>query len=857
MSILKKMGFGERDELETLFVRFAEQELENNVYYLDENALKESPLFLELISLEPEKQCEVILHAIRLAVKESKARNSQARIAEGKCRVLACKLIRRSLPYTESQFLTLCNLFNKLSMASYNNPQSYFAGAAERYRKNAGEFSPAIVSAIEKLHDRWINGYPDEKKWGLRTSKLLDSKDQPPPLRLYRKGEAFANQVLDDLESLDGNKGLTWRWLVSHASDCKPARPTAKWQKEAHQLADEVGKKEVIRRLKEWLPLINVPATGKREETYPGWDYIHQIDPMVIVDDHMDILKGFAWLSGLIADDELTRLLGFMGISSYKKIPGIGPRATRVGNACVWALGNIGSDVALAQLAIMKVRIKFGTAQVAISKALVRLAEDKGISPDELEEMSVPAYGMTEVGRLEEPMGDYTAVLQVESEKPILSFLKADGQSQKSVPAAIKETFKSDIKELRGQMKDIEKMLSAQKERLDKLFLFRKTWPLALWKERYLNHPLVGIHARRLIWSFRPEGNGESIQGIWYEKKLRDRHGNIIKLSERATVELWHPLDSDTTEIVAWRSWLFEHLIKQPFKQAHREIYLLTDAERNTEVYSNRFASHILRQHQFNSLCAARGWKNRLRLMVDDCYPPATKLLDPWGLRAEFWIEGIGDDFAEEYVTDSGAFRYLSTDQVRFYKIDAGQMEAHASGGGYGPEWNNISNDEPVKIEDVPPLVLSEVLRDVDLFVGVTSVGNDPNWSDGGLTGHYEDYWTSFSFGELGESAQMRKAMLEKLIPRLRIQKQCRLEGRFLIVEGSLRTYKIHLGSGNILMEPNDQYLCIVKAPSRTQSDKVFLPFEGDSKMTVILSKAFLLAADQKITDQTIIRQIK
>ena len=165
--------------------------------------------------------------------------------------------------------------------------------------------------------------------------------------------------------------------------------------------------------------------------------------------------------------------------------------------------------------------------------------------------------------------------------------------------------------------------------------------------------------------------------------------------------------------------------------------------------------------------------------------------------------------------------------------------------------------DDPMKIEDVPPLVLSEILRDVDLFVGVTSVGNDPNWADGGLGADHGDYWSRFGFGELGESAQMRKELLEGLLPRLKIHKQCRLESRYLIVEGKVRTYKIHLGSGNILMEPNDQYLCIVKAPSRTQSDKVFLPFEGDGKMAVILSKAFLLAADDKIKDGTILSQIK
>src|SRR5207247_1994023 len=74
---------------------------------------------------------------------------------------------------------------------------------------------------------------------------------------------------------------------------------------------------------------------------------------------------------------------------------------------------------------------------------------------------------------------------------------------------------------------------------------------------------------------------------------------------------------------------------------------------------------------------------------------------------------------------------------------------------------------------------------------------------------------------------------------------------------GDIRTYKIHLGSGNILMSPNDQYLCIVpkQAPS-TGREKLLLPFEGDNTLSIILSKAFLLAGDTKIKDPTIISQI-
>lgn len=40
-------------------------------------------------------------------------------------------------------------------------------------------------------------------------------------------------------------------------------------------------------------------------------------------------------------------------------------------------------------------------------------------------------------------------------------------------------------------------------------------------------------------------------------------------------------------------------------------------------------------------------------------------------------------------------------------------------------------------------------------------------------------------------------------------------------------------------------------------SHKVFLPFEGDNMLAIILSKAFLLADDKSIKDPTITQQFR
>ena len=104
--------------------------------------------------------------------------------------------------------------------------------------------------------------------------------------------------------------------------------------------------------------------------------------------------------------------------------------------------------------------------------------------------------------------------------------------------------------------------------------------------------------------------------------------------------------------------------------------------------------------------------------------------------------------------------------------------------------------------------------------------------------------------------ANNRGSILQRILPRLAIADRCRLDGRFLEVRGDLTTYRIHLGSGNILMEPGSRYLCIVEgAATKAQPRSLPLPLEDDHKLSQILSKAFMLADDRKIKEQSILRQ--
>jgi hypothetical protein len=758
---------------------------------------------------------------------------------------LLSQLARRNLPYTPADISTILQVL-RTETSLYRTPVQALLRALARPLSDPTtlEACRADLETVRATVQTWYSSAEQRKMLRL-VDELLGGQQEPPVVY----SDEWGDQVRPQFDEMDADVRKRWVALVRQCAASKGGAPTTKWIAATEPLLDALGKETLVRLALSWLGAFRKSGNKPPERDRETYDLVN--NGCLLVEENSDLLRGLAWACAGVEDATLAATLADAAIAGYRKITGVGPRSAKVAGACVYALKSMPGLHGAAQLERVRLGVKQPAYLKGIERALDEAAERVGMTRDDLEELTVPTFDL-EDGKRAIPFGEATAEIGIDGLEVAIAWRDAQGKRRKAEPAEVKREYKAELKDLKRLRDDIARMLAAQRDRIERLPLLERSWSRADWRARYLDHPLIGGLARRLIWRF---ADGERIaDGAWLDGRIVDAHDQPLDLSAAARVSLWHPVFSDATATLAWRNWLERYEITQPFKQAHREVYLLTDAERATRVYSNRFAGHVLRQHQFNALAVGRGWRNKLRLMVDDSYPPATLELPYWELRAEYWVEGAGDNYGTD-TNDTGTYLYLTTDQVRFYRTGAQQNYAHAGGGGYN-RWG--SPDEPLPLEQIPAIVFSEVLRDVDLFVGVASVGNDPTWQDGGPAGRYRDYWQSYSFGELSATAETRKQLLARLIPRLAIADRCAVEGRFLRVRGDLRTYKIHLGSGNILMEPNDQYLCIV--PSRgsgeTATGNLYLPFAGDSVFSIILSKAFLLAEDTKIKDTTITHQL-
>ena len=221
----------------------------------------------------------------------------------------------------------------------------------------------------------------------------------------------------------------------------------------------------------------------------------------------------------------------------------------------------------------------------------------------------------------------------------------------------------------------------------------------------------------------------------------------------------------------------------------------------------------------------------------------------------DFPEAGYGDDAS---TTAHGVYLAIGTGRVTFVPLKASEL-SEAEAGPFGirlpKKFRGLRQAAALRLEEIPPLVFSEVMRDCDLFVGVSSIGMDPAWSQDRPDDPHLPYWQHFAFGDLTTASENRKAVLENLLPKLAMRDRCRVDGRFLLVRGDRHEYRIHIGSANVLIEPGSRYLCIVQGPGDAAAH-LPLPFEGDRILALILSKALLLVNDSKIKDPAITRQL-
>lgn len=584
-----------------------------------------------------------------------------------------------------------------------------------------------------------------------------------------------------------------WQTLRSRLRELAGPRPGKKWLRSAAALLEEFGHEAARENLIAELRGEPEPALGSDE----------------VVE-----------LAGLVEpDDQLMRALACLVEQSYRRIPGKGVAAMGFGNLCVKVLASYGLAAA-PHLTALSARARYPFARQRLDRELNCLAETNDLSRTELEELGVPDFGLSGRGELTVPVGAASAELVITSSLRVeLSWRTAAGRVQKSVPAQLRHEESRGLAAVKNQRRSIANALSAQRQRLEALLQSERAWNFENWRARYVEHGLVGPLARRLVWQVT--ANRRSVLVIEREGKLVDVSGSPVDAPPTASVRLWHPLDSDAATVSAWRAFVEGQRIRQPFRQAHREVYRYGKEDGPSLRRSTRFAGTVIRQAQVAGLFRARGWSYAQQgsWSPSDC---AHKDLLGIGLVATLGVSQLAMRSGLE-LTDT----YVTIGDLSFSPTAFG---------------------EPVPLRDVPGRLFSEVLRDVALFAAVPQVATAPDWET--APAELRTYYEKAAFTPLSGLGEIRRDFLSRRLCAIPESDRLTLDECSLIVRGELHTYRIHLDTATVVIDKGGPVIFVGEEIGRHSHAmlEALLPFE-DATLELVLTAAMVLAHDSDISD--------
>ncbi len=290
-----------------------------------------------------------------------------------------------------------------------------------------------------------------------------------------------------------------------------------------------------------------------------------------------------AWVldaQGYLGDDETVRRLSPL----IRAWPGEGGHARAVTGLDI--LASIGTDVALMHLNGIADKAKFKGLKSKAQEKISEVAAKLGLSAEELADRLVPDLGLDDDGSMTLDYGPRKFVVGFDEQlKP---YVAEEGARRKELPqpgprddaALAPEAFK----QFAALKKDVRTLASDQIRRFERAMVTQRRWNLSQVRALFIEHPLLWHVSRRLVWArFEDSGRLSTAFRVAEDRTLADADDKELRLDDGATVGIPHPLHLGES-LRRWSDLFADYEILQPFAQLGRDVYRLSDEEREGTV---------------------------------------------------------------------------------------------------------------------------------------------------------------------------------------------------------------------------------------------------------------------------------
>ncbi|MGK5553659.1 DUF4132 domain-containing protein [Actinomadura kijaniata] len=275
---------------------------------------------------------------------------------------------------------------------------------------------------------------------------------------------------------------------------------------------------------------------------------------------------------GLLGDDETVRRL----TPVIQAWPGDGGHHRAVRG--LDALLAIGTEVALMHLHGIATGIRYQGLARKARERLDSLAEDLGLSPEQLGDRLVPDLGLDDRGGMFLDYGPRGFTVGFDERlRPYVvddtgrrraTLPKPGARDDRELAPAAHERFAA-------LKKDVRTVAAQQLRRFEHAMVTQRRWTAEEFRGLIVGHPLVRHIARRLVWITE---DGRAFR-VAEDRSLADLRDDELTLAAPVRVGVAHPLHL-AGSLEAWAGVFDDYEISQPFPQLDRPTYALTGTER-------------------------------------------------------------------------------------------------------------------------------------------------------------------------------------------------------------------------------------------------------------------------------------
>lgn len=272
------------------------------------------------------------------------------------------------------------------------------------------------------------------------------------------------------------------------------------------------------------------------------------------------VLEALAIVGGDETVRSLTRLLLQWPLQSAHRRAEVG----------LSVLADIGTDAALGALWRIAQGLRFPALTGKAEAHIARIADELGLTRDELADRLVPDFGLTADGSLDVDYGGRSFTVWLDARlRPVV--VDDDGAVRKSLPrpsSSDEEQARESYRNFGRFRRELAPVAAELVRRFERAMITQRRWPMCQVRAHLLTHPVTWEVCRSLIW----QAQGGPTFRFTDIRTPVDVHGSDVGVDDDALVSVAHPAVIDDA-LVSWRRPAAELIGLQAFDQVDRAVF--------------------------------------------------------------------------------------------------------------------------------------------------------------------------------------------------------------------------------------------------------------------------------------------